>query len=184
MPLLTVPNLTIAGLIWGQLRDAYRDTHVFNVSPLAIQQALEDMAVNGNWKPFFELLASSVEKYTSIRDYMQGEKVIQGFLLAYLNTTTYYITHGEREMNKGFCDIYLEPFTTGYKGIRFGYLIELKYIKRGELSDAVLQSLVDEAKTQLTQYRNDPRLARVGSDIQWKTPVLVFHGWELVYYET
>ena len=183
-PVLAIPNRTIAGLIWGQLRDAYKDTDVFRVSPYAIREALEDMAVRGTWKPFFELLAESVKQFSSIRDYMQGEKVIQGFLLAYLNSTTYYLTHGEHELNKGFCDIYLEPFRAGYKDIRYGYLIELKYIKRDELTETLLQTKVEEAKAQLTRYRQDSRLTRVGEDIQWITPVLVFHGWELVYYDT
>ncbi|MDJ0838217.1 MAG: AAA family ATPase [Acidobacteriota bacterium] len=180
-PVLTVPNRTIAGMIWGQLRDAYKDTDVFRIDPYAIQRALADMASKGIWKPFFELLAESVNRYTSIRDYMQGEKVIQGFLLAYLNAATYFLSHSEHELNKGFCDIYLEPFTAGYSGIGYGYLIELKYIKRGELTDDLLKAQIAEARDQLNQYRQDPRLGRFGKEIRWVTPILVFHGWEMVY---
>ena len=183
-PVLTVPNRTIAGLIWGQLRDAYKDTDVFRIDLRSIRRDMRQMAWFGRWKPFFELMAESVEKYTSIRDYMQGEKVIQGFLMAYLNSTTYYITHGEHELNKGFCDIYLEPYKAGFKDIGYGYLIELKYIKRGELTEHLLQVKIDEARTQLAQYKQDPKLARVGADVQWTGLVLVFHGWELVYYNT
>ena len=35
-------------------------------------------------------------------------------------------------MNKGYADLYLQPFAAGYPGIRYGYVIELKYLKRGE----------------------------------------------------
>ncbi|MDJ0841331.1 MAG: AAA family ATPase [Acidobacteriota bacterium] len=184
-PILKVPNRTIAGMIWGQLRDAYKDTDVFRVETRAIQNALLQMGWFGNWKPFFKILGDAVREYTAVRDYMQGEKVIQGFLLAYLNSTNYFITGSERELNKGFCDIYLEPFKARYKDIRYGYLIELKYINRGEkLTDTLLQSNVTEAEAQLTRYRQDPRLEKVGRDIEWICAVLVFHGWELVYYDT
>ncbi len=181
-PLLCIPNKTIESLLWGQLRDAYKDNGVFKVDPMALQQALEQMGWFGNWKPFFRLLADAVQEYTTVRDYIQGEKVIQGFLLAYLNTTHYFLTGSEQPLNKGFCDIFLEPFRAGYPDIRYGYLIELKYIKRGvELTDALLQAEVDTAKEQLTQYRKDSRLAKVGDDLEWICPVLVFHGWEMVY---
>ncbi|MDJ0840098.1 MAG: AAA family ATPase [Acidobacteriota bacterium] len=184
-PILKVPNQTIAGMIWGQLRDAYKDTNVFRIEPMAVQKALEQMGWFGNWKPFFKLIGDAVGEYTAVRDFMHGEKVIQGFLLAYLNSTNYFITGSETELSKGFCDIYLEPFVARYKNIRFGYLIELKYIKRGEkLTDTLLQSNIEEARTQLERYRRDPRLKKVGEAIEWLCPVLVFHGWELVYYDT
>ncbi|MDJ0841280.1 MAG: AAA family ATPase [Acidobacteriota bacterium] len=183
-PILTVPNHTIAGMIWGQLRDAYRDTDVFSIDLRSIRRDLEEMGWSGNWKPFFEHLGEAVKEYTSIRDYMQGEKVIQGFLLAYLNTAGYFITRGETELNKGFCDIFLEPFTAGYKDIGYGYLIELKYIKRGELTAGRLETEVAEARSQLAQYRRDPKLNKIGDSIRWIAPVLVFHGWEMVFYDT
>ena len=48
------------------------------------------------------------------RDYLTAEKVIQGFLLAYLNISDFYISRTEKEMNKGFADIFLEPFLAKY----------------------------------------------------------------------
>ena len=50
------------------------------------------MQDDGDWKPFFIYLSEQIEKQTAIRDYLNGEKVIQGFLLAYLNVVDYYIT--------------------------------------------------------------------------------------------
>ena len=42
-----------------------------------------DMAFQNDWKPFFQYLAEQIDKQTAIRDYLNGEKVIQGFLLVY-----------------------------------------------------------------------------------------------------
>jgi hypothetical protein len=63
-----------------------------------------------------------------IVDYLSGEKVTQGFWSAYLNVTDYFLTWSEREMGKGFADLYLESFLVRFPDMRYGYLIELKYI--------------------------------------------------------
>ena len=42
----------------------------------------------------FDFLAQAVAEQTSVRDYLAGEKIIQGFVLAYLNVTNYYLTWG------------------------------------------------------------------------------------------
>ena len=107
--------------------------------------------------------------------------MIQGFLLAYLNTADYFIAYSERELNKGFCDLYLEPFTARYPKMGHGYLIELKYMKRGQFSKARCDSLIEEADAQLAQYLADTSLARVGGHVQWTGITLIFHGWEMVW---
>ncbi|MDJ0835806.1 MAG: hypothetical protein QNK37_04770 [Acidobacteriota bacterium] len=48
---------------------------------------------------------------------------------------------------------------------------------------ALLQTKATEAASQMNRYREDPGLKKVGEHIQWICPVLIFHGWELVYYE-
>jgi hypothetical protein len=63
---------------------------------------LGDMAYEGVWEPVFDFLAGEVKDQTSVRDYLAGEKVIQGFLLAYLNLTDYFLPGTEMEMSKGF----------------------------------------------------------------------------------
>ena len=68
------------------------------------------MAYDGDWEPVFRFLASEIEKQTFIRDYLTGEKVIQTFLLAYLNVSEYFIVRSEEKMGKGFADLYMEPF--------------------------------------------------------------------------
>ncbi|MDY0092384.1 MAG: PD-(D/E)XK nuclease domain-containing protein [Candidatus Vecturithrix sp.] len=88
---------------------------------------------------------------------MNGEKVIQTFLLAYLNVTDYYLARTEGEMDKGFEDLYLEPFWQKYPDVRHGYLIELKYVSRSEWSEARGHQELAAAQTKLQQYRRNPR---------------------------
>src|SRR6185369_13850448 len=135
-----------------------------------------------NWQPFFDYLAEAITQQTSIRDYLQGEKVIQGFLLAYLYLCDFFIASSEPELNKGFADVLLEPFVARYPKIPCGYLLELKYFKRSEtLTEEKKQQAIAQAEQQLQQYLQDERVQRYGSAIQFQGLVLVYHGWELVH---
>ena len=62
--------------------------------------------------------------------------------------------------------------------MKTAYLVEIKYIKRGDLSERKMEDLVSEAKAQLEKYAEDRRIARPGG-IEPKKLVLVFSGWEL-----
>lgn len=139
------------------------------------------MAYRGEWQPFFDFVAQGIREQTSIRDYLSGEKVIQGFLLAYLNVSQFFLTWSEKEMGGGFADFYLEPFLARYPDMQFGYLVELEYISRSEFDEAKLQKKISEAEGQLARYANDPRLQAVAARVPLKKLVLVYNGWELVY---
>ena len=54
------------------------------------------MAYRGAWRPVLEFLAAAIRRQTGIRDYIAGEKVIQGFLAAYLGATDHFVFHTER----------------------------------------------------------------------------------------
>ena len=69
-------------------------------------------------------------RQTGIRDFISGEKVVQGFLAAYLSVTDYYVFRSEAELGKGYADICLEPMVAHYPHLRHGYLIELKHLNR------------------------------------------------------
>jgi hypothetical protein len=137
------------------------------------------MAYNGEWAPVFRFLADEVERQTSVRDYLSGEKTIQTFLLAYLNVTDYFITHSEAEMGKGFADLYLEPFVTKYPNVKYAYLIEVKYMKRSEFTEEKMKELLAEAKLQLMKYAADETIIRRSGTAALKRLALVFSGWEL-----
>jgi hypothetical protein len=183
LPVLRIPNLTVRELLYGYLRDGFDDTDVFRLNLWQFGKLLSAMAYQGEWQPVFDFLAQAVADQTSVRDYLGGEKVIQGFLLAYLNVTNYYLTWSERELGQGFADVYLEPFLARYPDMGYGYLIELKYIPRGQFSDARLAEQVAAAEGQLRRYRKDARVQELAQQVTFKGLILVYHGWELVYRE-
>ena len=110
-----------------------------------------------------------------------GEKVLQGFLAAYLSLGERFTFRSEAEYGKGYADLSLEPDLARYPDTRHGYLIELKYLKRGEPADgARLEALRAEAAGQLRRYLSEERLGRQFPGVTFTGLALVFHGWELV----
>ncbi len=182
MPRLAIPNQTVKQLMYGYLRDGYRDVEVFRVDLYRFEQLMLRMANEGEWRPAFDFLGEAIAQQTGIRDYIAGEKVLQGFLAAYLSVTDYYVFRSEAELGKGHADISLEPLLARFPHLRVGYLIELKYLKRSEpAGEARVAAAVSEATAQLRRYLADERLARQFPGVRFVGLAVVFHGWELAY---
>ena len=182
-PRLGIPNQTVKRLMYGYLRDAWDDMGVFSVDFYDLVRLTGDMAYEGAWRPAVEYLSGAVARQTAIRDYIDGEKVVQTFFAAYFALTDHFVLHSERELNKGYADLYLEPFAARYPGIGYGYVIEFKYLKRDEkLDESLATEAGREAMDQLREYladaglRRDPSVRHIGLAV-------VFRGWELVFCE-
>jgi hypothetical protein len=175
---LRIPNLTVKKLMYGYLREGYEDVNIFQMDFWRLGALIRDMAFHGEWEPVFRFLADEVEKQTSVRDYLNGEKVVQTFLLAYLNVVDYFATRSEEEMGKGFADLYLEPFSSKYPDAKHAYLVEVKYVKRKDFSDAKMAEKLSEAKNQLEKYASDRRLSKLRG-VQVKKLAMVFSGWQM-----
>ena len=181
--LLKIPNLTIFNLMYDYIRSGFEEVNIFKIDMWELSNFITQMAYHGDWKPFFHYLSDQISNQTSIRDYLNGEKVIQGFLLAYLNVVDYYITQSETEMNKGYSDIYLEPFLSKYPDLNYSYLIELKYLSKKNYSDITLKEKIKDAQEQLDQYEQSDRVKNSIGNTQLKRIILVYKGWELNYFE-
>ena len=179
---LAVPNQTVKRLMYGYLRDGYRDVGVFAVDLYRFEQLMLRMATEGEWRPVLDFLSEAIARQTGIRDYIAGEKVIQGFVAAYLSVADYYVFRSEAELGKGHADIALEPLVARYPHLRRGWLIELKYLKRGESADeSDVAAAVTEATAQLERYLGEKRLRRQFPGVRFTGLALVFHGWEMVF---
>lgn len=180
-PLLKISNRTIQQLMYGYIRDAFQDVNTFQLDIWKLKDLFGRMAYDGEWMNFFDFLANEIQQQTGIRDYLSEEKVVQGFLLTYLNISDFYITRTEKELNKGFADIFMEPFLMKYLDLPYAYLIELKYIKRSEFTKDLLAEKVSEAEQQLSQYRQDDIIQKQYASLKTIELVIVFNGWEMVY---
>jgi hypothetical protein len=156
---------------------------VFRPSTYEISDRLNKMAYRGEWQGFFDYLAEEIARQASVRDFLQGEKMIQGFLLAWLNLSPYFQVFSEAEQAGGFVDLYLAPFYFRYPDMRHAYLIELKYLPRAEDTPARRGALLDEARGQLRRYAADARVQAARGAATLHPLVLLYSGWELVHRE-
>ena len=91
-----------------------------------------------------------------------------------------FLIHSERELNKGYADLHLEPFVAQYPEIGYGYVVEVKYLKRSERVDGpVVTEKLREAQEQLAGYLADEGLRRRAPSVRYVGLAVVFHGWEL-----
>ena len=82
-------------------------------------------------------------------------------------------------MNKGYSDIFMEPFIAKYSDLEYAYLIELKYISRGEYTEEMIQ----DAQNQLDQYVKSDRIQNSIASTKLIKIILIYKGWELIYCE-
>ena len=177
---LGVPNQTVRQLMYGYLRDAYRDVGVFSIDLLKFESLIWAMARDGEWRPAVDYLANAVRRQTSVRDYVQGERLLQGFLAAYLGASSYFVFHTEQELGKGYADMVLTPLTERHPTLRHGFVVELKYLKRSDESAALEEAALQAARAQLRGYLADERLGEQHPSVRYTGIALVFRGWELV----
>lgn len=173
---MCIPNHCVREQYFGFLRDYYQrqssiDLHYLNVM-------LTDLAYDGRWKPFFESIARTYRENSSVRDAMQGERNLQGFLKAYLAIASYYLVEPELEMNYGYCDFFLLPDKKRYPDIAHSYIIELKYAAR-TATETEMEAQVVEGRRQLLQYSEGKILRKLSEGTVLHRLLIQFRGWEM-----
>ena len=88
-----------------------------------------------------------------------------------------------RNLNKGYSDIFMEPFIAKYSDLEYAYLIELKYISRGEYTEKIQQEMIQDAQNQLDQYVKSDRIQNSIASTKLIKIILIYKGWELIYCE-
>lgn len=174
---MCIPNHCVREQYFGFLRDYYQQIHPLNLSHLKDQ--IDDLVYDGHWKPFFESIASAYHENSSIRDGMEGERNLQGFLKAYLALASYYLVEPELEMNYGYCDFFLLPDKQRYPDIEHSYILELKYAAR-TATDAELAAQAEEGRRQLHQYSEDKIARQLAKGTTLHRLLLQFRGWEML----
>jgi hypothetical protein len=113
--------------------------------------------MDGKWQEMVRFLCTSYHEYSSIRSQIEGERHVQGFLLAYLSLNPYYLTAPEVEVNHGYCDFFLMPNTQKAVNIAHSYIIELKYLSSTD-TDTKAEAQWQEAVAQLNKYVQAPKV--------------------------
>jgi hypothetical protein len=154
----TVPNEMCKTILWEYIRNTIESVYAINTTALEVPRS--KMVRQGLWEPFFRYVFEEFYKLASIRDFIFKEEGAKCFLLAYLGLSDVYELYSERELNKGYADIYIKPNLNVYPTMcKNHYLVELKHLTQADLKPKASQKLIDQtikqAKAQLDQYAGD-----------------------------
>ncbi len=177
--LLGIPNLTVREQIYSYLIEAYSKAGQFCLELYELHELVKAMAYDGDWKPVFEYFAAELERQSAIREFIEGEAHVKGFLLAYLGMIRTYILYPEYEAGKGYADFYMMPDLIHQPEIAYSYIVEVKYARR-DASEREIEGLRAEADAQLRRYAADPRVDATKGKTELRLITLVFRGWELI----
>ncbi len=184
--ILKIPNEAIKRLYYDYIKETYEETGILTIDLSRYEAAMKEMAFNGKWKPLIAYLVEEMEKSMGLRDLITGEKAIQAFLNVYLGLSALYLVYSEKELKKGYADLVLEPFMAQYPGLKYSYLIEIKYIKprdkKKELTPVQIKTIKEEAGKQLNKYSLDEKLQKSIGQTTLKKLVLIFSGYRMVHH--
>ena len=180
--ILGIPNLTVREQLYSYLAEAYSKAELFDPDMSELSSLVMDMAYDGKWEPVFRFFARELERQSSIREFIEGEAHVKGFLLAYLGLTRGYIIMPEHESSKGYADFYMMPDLLHQPDIAYSYIVEVKYARR-DATDADIATLKEDAARQLLRYAADEKVQTSKSHTELGLITVVFKGWELVVAE-
>lgn len=175
---LGIPNQVVREQLYGYLADVYKDVASLELDVSDLNQLMKRMAYLLEWENYFQYIADQLKAQSSIREFMEGEAHVKGFLLSYMGMNNYYMTFPEYEMNKGFSDFYMQPNLAQLPDMPYSYAIEVKYCHR-DASDAENEKLLKDARMQLTRYAECPKVQTGKGTTEVIKIALVFRGWDL-----
>ena len=128
---------------------------------------------------FFENILKAYHDTTAIRQLIEGERNLQGFMNAYLSLDPYYLVAPEMEFSHGYCDFFLLPNYTVYPMVAHSYILELKYLKT-DATEAEAAQQWAEAEEQIKTYAADPKLQSMLHGTQLHCIIVQIKGYDKI----
>jgi Predicted AAA-ATPase/PD-(D/E)XK nuclease superfamily len=179
---LKIPNQTVKHLYYDYIENTYKETGIFSIDLSDYEELMNSMAFKGTWHPLIEFITDRMKESLALRDLITGEKAVQTFLNVYLGLSDLFIVHSEKEMNKGYADLLLEPYQAKYPELKHSFLLELKFEKAGlSPEDKAIPQIVIEAEKQVKTYALDKKYIKAIGNTELIKLVLIFSGHEAVY---
>ena len=189
-----IPNQVVREQIYGYLTETYRDNEL-SMDDWQRSLLLENMAIDGDWRPFFEYLSATLKRFASQRDLQKGEAFVHGFTLSQTCMSSSYLPISELDAGVkprlpldgqvavgGNADIYLQPMLGIYPDIEHSYVLELKYLS-SKATDAEVSAARETAIEQLTRYARSVAVERTIGHTQLHRLILVWRGMDLAVAE-
>ncbi len=177
---LIIPNNNVRLQYYQYLLDEYSSIHSVDISGL--DDYFDQAALDGNWQPLLSFICKAYHDTTAVRQLIEGERNLQGFMNAYLTLTNYYLVAPEMEFSHGYCDFFLLPNYTVYPMVAHSYILELKYLKT-DTTEAEAAQQWTEAVAQIKTYAADRKLQTMLHGTQLHLIVVQIKGYDVVKME-
>ncbi len=177
---LIIPNNNVRLQYYHYLLDEYQSIAPANLSRLIL--CYSRAALHGDWRPMMDCILKAYHDTTAIRQLIEGERNLQGFMNAYLTLTNYYLVAPEMEFSHGYCDFFLLPNHAAYPTVAHSYILELKYLK-ADATEAEAERQWAEAVEQINAYAADRKLQSMLHGTQLHPIVAQIKGYDLLRME-
>lgn len=177
---LIIPNNNVRLQYYRYLLDEYKSIHNLELSHL--YDVYDRAALNGDWRPMVDYICKAYHDTTAVRQLIEGERNLQGFMNAYLSLNPYYLVAPEMEFGHGFCDFFLLPIDIPHSMVAHSYILELKYLKT-DATESDAEKQWADAVEQIKRYASDKKLRSMLHGTQLHAIVIQIKGYDLVKYE-
>ena len=177
---LIIPNNNVRIQYYQYMFDEYQNINALPTA--ALRSVYDSAALDGDWHPLIEFICKAYHDTTAIRQLIEGERNLQGFMNAYLTLTNYYQVAPEMEFSHGYCDFFLLPNYLTYPMVAHSYILELKYLK-SDATKAEAEKQWFEAVEQIKTYAADKKLQSMLHGSTLHPIVIQIKGYDLVKYE-
>lgn len=172
---LGIPNNNVRKQYYEFLLREYQNLRPVDLSGLI--RCYRKAALDGEWSPMMDYILQAYHDTTSVRSLIEGERNLQGFMNAYLNLNTYYLTAPEVELNHGYCDFFLMPDLIRWPMVKHSYILELKYLSISDTEEKAEKQWA-EAVEQIKQYGQGKKVQLLTSGTQLHLIVAQIQGYE------
>lgn len=172
---LGIPNNNVRKQYYEFLLREYQNLRPVDLSGLI--RCYRKAALDGEWSPMMDYILQAYHDTTSVRSLVEGERNLQGFMNAYLNLNTYYLTAPEVELNHGYCDFFLMPDLVRWPMVKHSYILELKYLSMSDTEEKAEKQWA-EAVEQIKRYGEGKKVQLLTSGTRLHLIVAQIQGYE------
>ena len=172
---LGIPNNNVRKQYYTYLLEQYQAQKYIDINRVGTM--LTNMAFEGKWEPVLSFISKAYENVSAVRDGIEAERNLQGFFMAYLYLSSYYIIAPELELSHGFCDFFMLPDFTHYPS-KHSYIIELKVLGKQD-SEGKAETQWQEAIEQINRYAAAPRVEVLRQGTTLHKIIIQFKGGKL-----
>ena len=172
---LGIPNNNVRKQYYTYLLEQYQAQKYIDIN--RVGTLLTNMAFDGKWEPVLSFISKAYENVSAVRDGIEAERNLQGFFMAYLYLSSYYIIAPELELSHGFCDFFMLPDLTHYP-TKHSYIIELKVLGKQD-TEVKAETQWQEAIEQINRYAAAPRVEVLRQGTTLHKIIIQFNGGKL-----